>query len=183
MANEEFEKIKAEVVDEMVALLKDENSEEWKDTDNWFDFIDKVAKKMKQAEEKTTKTMLENLIGSKLIQIDNNGFTVKKDNEIRTFEFCEDYGDCCGYNDITANLIVSETELANNPVITEVKYTKPIQKPYHDVCDEMIITFMGECKPIAEINSYSSSGSGWCYGAHTWVVCKETSEQEELTSW
>lgn len=126
--------------------------------------------------------MIENLIGYRLIAIDNNGFKVEKNGKVRNFEFDEDYGACCGYNEVTANLLVSEEELANNPIITEVNYCNPIMKPWEDG-DRITITFMGESKPIAEINSKSSSGSGWNYGAHAWVTCKETNETETLTEW
>lgn len=128
--------------------------------------------------------MLENLIGYRLLEIDNYGFKVKKGNNIKTFEFNEDYGGCCGYNDITANLLVSKDELANNPVITEVNYANPQKmRIYNSEYDQIVITFMGESRPIAEINSESGSGSGWRYGAHVWVVCKETNETETLTEW
>lgn len=127
--------------------------------------------------------MLESLVGYQLIEIDNNGFKVKKDNDIKTFEFDEDYGACCGYNDVTANLLVSKDDLANNPIITEVNYANPQKMHSYDECDKVVITFMGESRPIAEINSESGSGSGWSYGAHAWVTCKETNESETLTEW
>lgn len=127
--------------------------------------------------------MLENLVGYRLVEIDNCGFKVKKDNDIKTFEFEGDHGDCCGYNDVTANLLISEDELTNNPIITEVNYVNPAKMHSYDECERIVITFMGECRPIAEINSESGSGSGWRYGAHAWVTCKETNETETLTEW
>lgn len=127
--------------------------------------------------------MLENLVGYRLIEIDNDGFKVKKDDDIKTFEFDEDYGDCCGYNEVTVNLLVSQNELANNPIITEVNYANPQKMHSYNGCDQIVITFMGESRPIAEINSESGSGSGWNYGAHAWVTCRETNETEILTEW
>lgn len=127
--------------------------------------------------------MIENLIGYRLIEIDNSGFKVEKDGNVRTFEFDEDYGDCCGYNEVTANLLVSEEDLAKNPIITEVNYDNPQKMRNYAYCEQIVITFMGESRPIAEINSESGSGSGWNYGAHAWVVCKETGETEVLTEW
>lgn len=127
--------------------------------------------------------MLEKLVGYRLIEIDNYGFKVKKDNDIKTFEFEEDYGGCCGYTEVTTKLLISKDELANNPIITEVNYANPQKMCSYDKCDKIVITFMGESRPIAEINSESGSGSGCCYGAHVWVTCKETIETETLTEW
>lgn len=134
--------------------------------------------------------MFEELIGARLTRIDNGGFEVVLQNgENRTFEFEEDYGGCCGYNEITTNLLLPEREsLDNAPVITEVLINDPMANSMvsryciHN-SDCITVTFMGEYKPIAEINSESGSGSGWQYGAHAWVVCKETGKTEELTSW
>ena len=85
---------------------------------------------------------------------------------------------------INTALTEADEEFSNNPIITEIAYENPSKMtPYGEDCDRLHITFMGESKPIAEINSLSSSGSGWFYGAHAWVVCKETKELEELTSW
>lgn len=129
--------------------------------------------------------MIEQIVGWRLIKIDNVGFEVEKDGNVKHFVFDEDYGDCCGYNEITTNLLVSEEDLSKNPVITEVEKVNAVKiaTRMYDECDRIKITFMGEYKPIAEIVSESGSGSGWCYGAHAWIVCKETNETEEMTSW
>lgn len=125
--------------------------------------------------------MIKELIGWRLIKIDDGGFEVEKNGETKHFVFEDDYGDCCGYNEITTNLLISEDDFAKNPVITEVEMVDVTKM--HSDCDRLRITFMGECKPIAEIVSESGSGSGWCYGAHAWIVCKETNETEEMTSY
>lgn len=124
--------------------------------------------------------MLEYLIGSKLISFDNDGFSVILPNgEQRDFAFDEDYGDCCGYNELSTELLISADELSNNPIITNIEKTDTSE------CDEdsVKIAFFGECKKIAEVNSLSSSGSGWCYGACVWVTCKQTNEKETITSY
>lgn len=36
---------------------------------------------------------------------------------------------------------------------------------------------------LAMIESYSSSGSGWEYGATVTLVCKETGAEATVTSW
>ena len=128
--------------------------------------------------------MLEELIGARLTKIDESGFEVLLTNgEKRNFVFEEDYGDCCGYNDIKTNLTISDDELAKNPIITEVVRANPMKPKFYDDCDVIEITLMGEDKPIAEILCESGSGSGWQYGAFCWVRCIETSETETLTSW
>ena len=124
--------------------------------------------------------MLEYLIGSKLISFDNDGFSVILPNgEHRDFVFDEDYGDCCGYNELSTELLISADELSNNPIITNIE--KSDTSGYDE--DSVKITFFGECKKIAEVNSLSSSGSGWCYGACVWVTCKQTNEKETITSY
>ena len=125
--------------------------------------------------------MVEQLIGWRLIKIDDGGFEVEKNGEVKHFIFDENNGGCCGYNEITTNLLISEDDLSNNPIITEVEMVGATKMGYEH--DRIRITFMGECKPIAEIISESGSGSGWSYGAHAWIVCKETNETEEMTWW
>ena len=49
--------------------------------------------------------------------------------------------------------------------------------------DILKLTFFGEHKAIAEVNSLSSSGSGWCYGACVTLRCRETGEEHMLTSY
>lgn len=124
--------------------------------------------------------MLENLIGSKLVSFNEKGFSVILPNgERRDFVFGEDYGDCCGYNELLAELLISADELSNNPVITNIE---KIDTSGSDD-DSIKIVFFGEVKKIAEINSLSSSGSGWCYGACVWVTCKQINESEILTTY
>ena len=124
--------------------------------------------------------MLENLIGSKLVSFNEKGFSVILPNgERRDFVFDEDYGDCCGYNELSAELLISADELSNNPVITNIE---KIDTSGSDG-DSIKIVFFGEVKKIAEINSLSSSESGWCYGACVWVTCKQINESEILTKY
>lgn len=125
--------------------------------------------------------MLEELIGSKLLSFNNDGFSVKTPNgEIRNFVYGENEGGCCGYNDLSTELLISETELGNNPIITNIEKKDTSEESDGE---SVIITFFGESKPIATIDSLSSSGSGWCYGACVWVECKETNDSETITSW
>lgn len=124
--------------------------------------------------------MFENLIGSKLISFDEDGFSViLPSGEQRDFVFEEDEGDCCGFNEFSTELLVSADELSNNPIITNIE--KEDTSGRDD--DSVKIAFFGECKKIAEVNSLSSSGSGWCYGACVWVTCKQTNEKVTITSY
>lgn len=124
--------------------------------------------------------MLENLIGSQIININNDGFTVRtQQGENRTFRIIEDYGDCCGYNEWGIK-IFDKDEINRNPIITKVEDSGELD----DGCGATHhITLFGEYAPLAEINSFSSSGSGWAYGACVTLLCEETNTQEIITSW
>jgi hypothetical protein len=125
--------------------------------------------------------MLEKLIGAQLVEINERGFVVRKDGELIRFSFIEDYGDCCGFNQIETKLFISKDELQRNPVITNIQEDNTCGE-WND-SSNFIITFFGEQKQIAKINSMSSSGSGWCYGASVSLRCLKTKEEEILTIW
>lgn len=59
--------------------------------------------------------MFDKIIGAQLVRLDEKGFEVKKGNSLYHFDFIEDEGGCCGYNDISTQLFISEEELARNP--------------------------------------------------------------------
>lgn len=121
--------------------------------------------------------MFDSLIGARLLSMDDSGFSVQMTNgEVRNYEFCECEGDCCGFNEFSAKLLISGE---NMPAITSVKTE---ERDLYDT-DCKVITFFGLDKKLAEIDSPSSSGSGWNYGATVWVKCKETGETETITSW
>lgn len=124
--------------------------------------------------------MTNELIGAQLISFDKNKFKVKTTKgKVRTFVLDKDEGDCCGYNTVVSTLLINKYELANNPIITH------IQEKNTDENDgnRHILTLVGISKPLAEINSYSSSGSGWCYGACVTLKCEETRFSKLLSSW
>lgn len=124
---------------------------------------------------------IKDLVGYQLVSINDNCIVVRKGNSEYTLNIDEDYGDCCGYNDINTKLLVSENELARNPVITNVEVEDTCSDSSYG--DGTKITFFGEVKPIAELDSFSSSGSGWCYGACVTIVCNELKLDETITSW
>ena len=45
------------------------------------------------------------------------------------------------------------------------------------------LTFFGEYKPMAVVDTYSSSSSGWCYGACVSIHCDVLEINETLSSW
>ena len=120
------------------------------------------------------------LIGYQLVSIDDYRIVVRKDDTKYTLYIEEDYGDCCGYNEIATKLLISETELNRNPIITNVEITEE-----DGDSDGMSgrIAFFGEYKPLAVLDTYSSSGSGWCYGACVWVQCDALEINETVSSW
>ena len=120
------------------------------------------------------------LIGYQLVSIDDTKIVVRKDNTEYVLNIEEDCGDCCGYNEITTKLLISDTELNRNPIITNVEMTED-----EDDCAGMSgkLTFFGEYKPMAVVDTYSSSGSGWCYGAYVSIHCDVLEINEILSTW
>lgn len=123
--------------------------------------------------------MLEKLIGAQLIELNRRGFVVRKDGELIRFSFIEDYGNCCGFNRIETHLFISKDELRRNPIITNIQE----DGTRGNDSSNLIITFFGEEKQIAKIDTMSSSGSGWGYGAFVSLRCLKTEEEEILTQW
>lgn len=128
---------------------------------------------------------LKDLVGYQLVSIDDVKIVVRKGNSEYTLCINEDYGDCCGYNEFSTKLLVSEDELVRNPIITNVEVEETIARREENWFDGQgaKITFFGEVKPIAELDSFSSSGSGWCYGACVTIVCEALEMDETITSW
>lgn len=124
--------------------------------------------------------MFDKIIGAQLVKLDEKGFEVKKNNSLYHFDFIEDEGDCCGYNDISTQLFISEEELARNPAI--MKY-EIVEDDDFEEGSLFRIVFFGEVKKMAEVETYSSSGSGWSYGAAVSCLCRETNEEMILSSW
>lgn len=120
------------------------------------------------------------LIGYQLVSIDDSRIVVRKDNTEYILNIEEDYGDCCGYNEIATKLLISDTELNRNPIITNVEMTEG-EGDYGGMSGKL--TFFGEYKPMAVVDTYSSSGSGWCYGACVSIHCDVLGINDELSSW
>lgn len=122
--------------------------------------------------------MISELIGWQIISMNNEGFVVSKNGQKKTFEFCEDYGDCCGFNDLEAKLFYEEGS-NENPVITSIRFEDVTE--YDE--EHIVITFFSAYKTLAQIDSLSSSGSGWQYGACVTCKCIETGEEELISQW
>lgn len=123
--------------------------------------------------------MLENLIGAQILKIDETSIEVKLREETYTLEIVSNDGDCCGYADFTTNLLYSEEDM-RNPIITNVEL-KNKEGGYDG--DSSVITFYGENKELATIESEAGSGSGWNYGACVTLKCKALEIEEDLASW
>lgn len=87
-------------------------------------------------------------------------------------------GDCCGYADFETKLLYSPNDL-RNPIITNV--TKEDERGYDT--DSSLVTFYGESKPLAPIESNAGSGSGWSYGAYVTLTCSALDIDEDLAYW
>ena len=122
--------------------------------------------------------MLEKLIGAQILNIDDDSIEVKLSDKVFKLEIISDSGDCCGYADFTTNLLYSENNV-RNPIITNIELEN---KDYYDG-DSSIITFYGESKPLATVESEAGSGSGWSYGAFVSLKCKALDIDENLASW
>lgn len=123
--------------------------------------------------------MLDKLIGAQILRIDESSIEVKLGDEVHTLEIVSDGGDCCGYADFTTNLLYSEDDF-RNPIITSVEL-KNKEGGYDG--ESSVITFYGEYKALATIESEAGSGSGWTYGAFVNLRCKALEIDEDLASW
>lgn len=123
--------------------------------------------------------MLEKLIGSQIINIAEDYIEVKKDDKLFKLEILSDDGDCCGYAEFETHLLYEPNDV-RNPVITNVVLEK--EEVEFDR-ESSIITFYGESKPLATIESVAGSGSGWTYGACVTLRCKPLDIDEDLASW
>ena len=119
------------------------------------------------------------LVGYALVSICDTHIVVRKGDTEYILDIVDDPGDCCGYNEINTKLFVSETELGLNPIITNVGMND--DGSYDgDRCE---LTFFGGYKPLAIVDAFSSSGSGWCYGACVTISCDALKLNETLSSY
>lgn len=122
--------------------------------------------------------MLEKLIGSQILKIEDSFITLKKEDKVFTLEFKSDDGGCCGYADFELNVFYDENS-ERNPIITNVDI---INTDGYD-SETTTLTFYGENKELCNIESNAGSGSGWSYGACVSITCKELGIDEDIASW
>ena len=124
--------------------------------------------------------MFNGLIGAQIISTRENGFTVKtQDGKTRTFVIKEDEGDCCGFNEW--DLKIFKDNIKRNPIITNVQKVEDDGESGDEHTAK--ITLFGEYAPLVHLDSLSSRGSGWSYGACVTLECLETTESCVITCW
>ena len=122
---------------------------------------------------------LKDLVGFQLVDLTKEKILVRSpQGEIYTLFIEDDEGDCCGFNQIDTFLSI-EKNSKNNPIITRVS----IHNSELGEGEECEVTFYGDSKILGLIDTCSSSGSGWNYGANVTVRCSPLSLLEILSSW
>lgn len=122
---------------------------------------------------------LKNLVGFQLIDLTEDRILVRSPGgKVYTLFIEDDEGDCCGFNEITTTLKIKRNS-KTNPIITKVS----ISNKDEGAGERCYVTFYGDSKTLGTIDAYSSSGSGWSYGANVTVSCSPLSLLEVLSSW
>lgn len=122
--------------------------------------------------------MIKKLIGAQIVNVGDDYIEVKKDGQIYKLEIIGDYGSCCGFAYFDTYLLYSPED-ERNPIITDIV----LEDTTYDGGESSVITFYGESKPLAKIESEVGSGSGWNYGACVTIRCKPLGIYETLASW
>lgn len=125
-----------------------------------------------------TKKLNEKMVGAQLLTVTDEGICIKKDGKEFFLSLGEDYGGCCGYNEIKSKLFCKPSS-KRNPIITKVS----VNVDADGDSQQCLLTFFGEDKKLAEVNAMSSSGSGWPYGACVTLNCKALDINEILSEW
>ena len=121
---------------------------------------------------------LQKLVGFQILSLDEESIVVVKNNKVFVIGIENDEGDCCGYNEIVTNLNYGIGS-KHNPIITKVT----IENEEIDEGQYCSVCFFGGSKLIGNIDTYSSSGSGWGYGATVTIRCKRLDINDILSSW
>lgn len=124
--------------------------------------------------------MLSDIIGAKLIHIDENVIILSKDGKKYYFDIETEHGSRSGYSEVETTLFISEEEIKRNPVITSIDTNNDDSNGHEEIIK---ITLFGENKPLAEITACAGSGSGECYGACAYICCRETKIKEYIVEW
>ena len=126
--------------------------------------------------------LLKDIIGAQLSAVTTHSFTVKTSaGKILEFQFEEDEGGCCGYNNLSTTLYFDSDDITNNPVITNFSY-ETSQSALHPG-QSAIITLFGLNRTIAKFDSFSCSDSGYWYGATVTLECQRTNKFSIVSEW
>lgn len=123
--------------------------------------------------------MLDKLIGAQIVNINEDSIEVKLNDTVYKLEIDSEDGDCCGYAHFETKMLYSENDF-RNPIITNVQLEND-EEGYDS--DTSVLTFYGEDKELAIIESSAGSGSGWNYGSYVSIRCKLLDIDEGLASW
>lgn len=108
------------------------------------------------------------LIGAKVIAIYADGIEVVKDGRHITIGYCAE-GSYSDWWEVDTKLLISKSDLAKNPVITNIKQNG----------NTFQFVLFGLCRPIAEFNATFHNDSDWDYGC----TCSIYADGKELVCW
>lgn len=120
-------------------------------------------------------------IGALILEANEKGIKVVKDNKTYTFNFVENDGYGCGFNRFKSNLLY-EKDSEFNPVIVDISESTRESGWLSDGSrfKFLKLTLLGQYKPLGSILSMSGTYSGYPYGACVSLVCDLDEEQIEL---
>ncbi len=124
---------------------------------------------------------LKDLIGFRLVDFDleKEEIIIAKDEKRYKINVRRDEGDCCGYTELTGELYISQDDIRENPIITNVESVKQDEN-YTAVTT---ITFFGSCRPLATLTGLASSESGYGYGACVTLECEDLQLEEVVAEY
>lgn len=125
-----------------------------------------------------TNNSLDVLIGSQILTMSKDKIIVKKNGVNYTLIVDNHESDWGGFNLIETTLNYGENS-SDNPIITKI-WRSDEDSGYGSTCT---VTFYGGSKVVGVIDTESSSGSGWAYGACVSLECEALGIDELLSSW
>lgn len=108
------------------------------------------------------------LIGAKVIRVCGSSIEIQKNGK-NFLITCHDEGSYSDWWEIDTKLLISATDLAKNPIITNVKQNG----------NTFQFVIFGLSRPIAEIKAKFHNDSDWDYGC----TCSIYADNKELVCW